>query len=123
MRNIVDDKELQISVVAYELYKQNWIDSNTSEEDRLAAIREYSSYVQVCLEHDWSFAEFDDYIQKAGYPQKNTDGLSRGKKYFASYEDFMKVEYNQSTYICALLKDDGLISLYHDDLMAEMERG
>ena len=38
------ETEFDISEIAYELYKQNWVDTHTTREMRLDALREYYSY-------------------------------------------------------------------------------
>ena len=38
------ETKFNIREIAYELYKQNWVDTHTTREMRLDALREYCSY-------------------------------------------------------------------------------
>ena len=56
-----------ISEVAYELYKQNWIDTHTSPEMRLKALRDYYQYVDECLDNAEPYESFEKWIYEQGY--------------------------------------------------------
>lgn len=44
-------RKINIKRVAYELYKQAWIDSHTTPDARLDELREYYLYCKECVEN------------------------------------------------------------------------
>ncbi|MBO5435918.1 hypothetical protein J6A31_09000 [bacterium] len=87
-----------IEHIAYELYKQEWIDSHTTPERRLNVLREFYK--------DDDYTDFDEYINDVGY---------NGELY-ASFDEFMDNEYEDASIMEELLKDKDLIQAYHEDI-------
>ena len=99
-----------ISEIAYELYKQDWIDSNVSNEVKLNTLREYFKYRKECLENDDEIDSFDEWVWGVGYGNGSI---------YVCYEEFCDMEYLDQGYIRYLLKDEELLSLYCEDILSK----
>lgn len=99
--------EFNIREVAYELYKQDWIDSHTTGENRLNVLKEYFKYRKECIENNDEIDSFDEWIFENGYPLIGV---------YACYEEFCDEEYLDSDYMYELLNDADLIRMYDDDV-------
>lgn len=98
-----------ISEVAYELYKQNWIDTHTTPEMRLKALRDYYQYVDECLENIEPYESFENWIYEQGY---------EGGILYVSFDEFLDNEFQDKEYIKDLLHNvvfyaDYLLDLDH----------
>ena len=93
---------MRISEIAYELYKQNWVDTHTTREMRLDVLREYCS----CNE-ELDLYSFDDWINEVGYGSGSL---------YVCYGEFCDAEYRDERYMCELLYDERLIQLYKADI-------
>ena len=94
-----------ISEVAYELYKQNWIDTHTTPEMRLKALRDYYQYVDECLENTEPYESFENWIYEQGY---------EGGIFYVSFDEFLDNEFQDKEYIKDLLHN---VVLYADYLL------
>lgn len=99
-----------ISEIAYELYKQDWIDSNVTQEDRLNTLRKYFKYRKECLENNDEVDSFDEWLWESGY--------GNGSLYVC-YEEFCDEEYRDRDYIRYLLNDTELFLMYCEDIADE----
>lgn len=111
MKNLTDieignTNVFDISEVAYELYKQDWIDTHTTKEERLNVLRGYHIYRQDCIEEDFEIDSFEEWIWEIGY----VDGI------YVCYDEFLDNEYLEKDYIKELLNDDNLYKMYLKDL-------
>lgn len=95
-----------IKEMAYDLYKQNWIDTNTTREMRLDCLREYYSYIIECNELDIEIDSFDDWLFNNGY---------NGSLYVC-YDEFLVHEYQDKDFISTLFSDDTLVEMYLKDM-------
>lgn len=97
-----------ISKMAYDLYKQDWLDTHTTPEMRLQNIREYYDFVQECLsEHDLP-GSYEDWLFENGIPRGG---------FYVCYEEFCDAEYRDPEYVRFLLNnDDALMKLYYQDI-------
>lgn len=98
-----------ISEVAYELYKQNWIDTHTTPKLRLQVINDYYDYIQETMENDdcedfECYDSLEEYIYDNGYPN--------GEMY-ACFDEFLDNEFQDKEYMKKLL---GVV-LYADYLL------
>lgn len=100
--------EYTISQVAYELYKQDWVDTYTTAVERLDALREYSRYNMECAEDGEEVESFEEWLWDVGY----------GGSFYVCYDEFLDAEYQDKGYIRALLVDEELIALYYQDIEA-----
>lgn len=96
-----------ISEIAYELYKQDWIDTHTTKEMRMNVLRGYYTYVQDCIEEDFDIDSFEEYSWESGYGEGEI---------YVCYDEFLDNEYLEKDYIKELLNDDNLYELYLKDL-------
>ena len=96
-----------ISEVAYELYKQNWIDTHTTPQMRLNAQRDYQLYKMEELErnNDDDIMSFEDWIFEQGY---------EGGILYVSFDEFLDNEFQDKEYIKDLLHN---VVLYADYLL------
>lgn len=101
-----------ISKVAYELYKQEWIDTHTTRDMRLDALREYHLYRKECINNDFEVDSFDEWISEAGYGSGSL---------YACYAEFCDIEYHDKEHMCELLSDKKLIELYYSDIENDNE--
>ena len=90
----------------YELYKQDWVNTHTTAESRLQAIRDYMLYIQEEIKEygdDCGIMTFEEYIYEQGY---------RGCGLYVSYAEFEENEFRNREYMKTLLKDVTLIAEY-----------
>lgn len=106
------ETEFDISEIAYELYKQNWVDTHTTREMRLDALREYYSYRKECIDNNFEIDSFDEWISEIGYGSGSL---------YVCYEEFCDMEYHDKEYMCELLSDEKLIQLYYLDINNDNE--
>ena len=99
-------KKFNIKKVAYELYKQAWVDSHTTPEARLDELREYFLYCKECVDDGDTPATHKSSLEESGYP---------GGMIYVCYGEFCNNEYLVQEYIEQLLKNDELIALYRAD--------
>lgn len=98
---------LEISKVAYELYKQDWVDQHTTALARLKNIREYYAYVAECEEFGDEPDSYEDWLFDYGY---------HGALY-ACFGEFCDEEYHDVEYIKGLLgNDEELVGKYLEDI-------
>lgn len=96
-----------ITEMAYDLYKQDWIDQHTTPHMRLKSIHDYYAYVQECMELDDEPESYEDYLFEYGF-----DG-----SLYVCYDEFCDAEYQDQSYITNLLNNDPvLVKAYLDDL-------
>lgn len=94
-----------ISHMAYELYKKDWLRSHLSTEADMKNLRDYFMYVQECNEElEEEPMSFDDWWW-------DTVDTS-----YVCYDEFMGAEYLRTDYIESLLKSAALIDAYREDL-------
>lgn len=105
------EEDIKISEVAYELYKQDWIDSHTTPAIRLESLREYFKYKKECIENDFEIDSFEEWLFENCYTK---DGRSVGV--YACYNEFLEEEYLDYEYMYELLLDDELIEMYFKDI-------
>lgn len=103
---------MNISELAYELYKQDWIDSNTTKEMRLNAVKEYYEYIQDCIKENEDIDTFEEFLDECGYGEGSL---------YVCYDEFCDMEYHDKEYMCELLKDDHLIQQYYADIENDYE--
>lgn len=96
-----------IAEIAYELYKQDWIDNNTTPEIRLETLRKYSKYIKDCIVNDLEVESFEEWVLENGYA---------GVGVYACYEEFCSNEYQYVEDMCDLLDDAELAELYFESI-------
>ena len=116
MKNLTDieignTNSFDISEVAYELYKQDWIDTHTTKEERLNTLNEYYNYRYDCIKEDFEIDSFEEWIWEIGY----ADGI------YVCYEEFCDMEYHDKEYMCSLLNNKKLIDMYYKDINTDDE--
>ena len=98
---------MNISEIAYELYKLDWTNSNVSEKMQLDAFREYLLYRKECIENNEEVDSFDEWLLEVGYGYGSL---------YVSYEEFCDEEYRDRNYIRYLLDDTELFLMYCEDI-------
>lgn len=99
---------ISIKEICYELYKQDWRQKHgITSEIKLHSIREY---LRFCREHgcDKESYRYIDYLNQFGY--------NGSREIYACYEEFLRTEYLDDSYICSILKSENLITRYHNDI-------
>jgi len=104
--------KLDITEVAYEFYKQDWLDSHTSPESRLSTMQCYYAELQECLEEGWDVQSFEDWVWDVGYGEGSL---------YVCFDEFLDCEFQEEEYMQELLgRDSKLWELYQDYLENEM---
>lgn len=103
--------EMDISEIAYELYKEDWIGKHTTTYQRVKTKREYLEYRKECIDNDFEIDAFEEWIWDNGY---------HGVLYVC-YEEFCEMEYYDKEYMCNLLESEELISMYYNDIENDNE--
>ena len=80
--------------VAYELYKQDWIDGHTSREMRLESKQDYYNDF---LTQDHIFESYEEYLEEFGF---------YGGMIYSSFPEFCTNEYQDEEFMHHLLGDD-----------------
>lgn len=93
-----------ISKVAYELYKQDWIDTHTTREIRLDDIRNWGE-TEIENDNEELACSYEECREEFGY----------SGEIFACYDEFLDNEYQDSSYMKKLLQSDSLINAYLND--------
>lgn len=101
-----------ISEVAYELYKQDWIDTNTTREMRLDSLRNYYRYRQECINDGLEVDSYEEWLFEGGYESGSL---------YVCFEEFCDAEYHDKEYIVSLLSDPALVFLYYQDINKDEE--
>ena len=87
---------IAIRQIAYELYKQYWIDTHTSPEERMKALVDYYSW-RVKNKEDVSFSDWIWFESSNGF-----NGSS-----YACFAEFLNKEYREQEFvICELFKGE-----------------
>lgn len=109
MITIKDIKNVPVSIcdIAYNLYKQDWINSHVTNEQHMDVLRQYSLYKYECNTHNMDIMTLEAWIAEHGY---GTGDI------YASYEEFCNNEYYEIPYMKLLLHDSMLISMYETDI-------
>lgn len=97
-----------ISRLCYELYKVDWKRSHMITEKR--EMDSIKDYYKGLVDNDTEYI-YNDYLEEFGY-----DG-----ELYVCYEEFLDMEYHDKEYMCSLLGDEELISLYYKDIDADDE--
>ena len=107
MKKMENNNELDISKIAYDLYCQNWMDTNLTREMKLDTIRNYYRYKKECIDEGFEFDIFEEWAYDSGYGHGNI---------FVCYDEFCDMEYHDKEFISNLLNDKDLIELYYHDI-------
>ena len=92
-----------IRKLCYELYKLNWeYDHNITVKTKASLLKDYFANL-VDKTSDYTFS---DYIEEFGY-----DG-----DLYVCYEEFCDTEYHDKEYMCSLLDNEDLITMYYKDV-------
>lgn len=92
-----------IRKLCYELYKIDWKHSHMITSER--EIDSVKNYYQGLVDDDTDYT-YNDYLEEFGY---------NGELY-SCFDEFCDNEYDDKEYICGLLDDEKLISLYLKDI-------
>lgn len=96
-----------IGRLSYELYKKDWVESHTTDQDRLTNMAEYLDYVKECTEEGIPYDSYDQFLFDEGF---------HGSIYVC-LEEFMGAEYLDQAYMVGLLKgNEDLTKAYREDL-------
>ena len=88
-----------ISKLCYELYKIDWKHSHMITKYR--EMDSIKDYYEDLVDDDTEYT-YNDYLEEFGY-----DG-----ELYVCYEEFLEAEYLDEDYICSLLDNEKLISMY-----------
>ena len=92
---------MDISKVAYELYKQNWLDTHTTAEQRLDRINAYYEECIEAMSEGLVVDSYDQYLHDTGY----------GGMIYVCYKEFLETEYLDEQYMASLLSSS-LFEIY-----------
>lgn len=79
--------------IAYEMYKQDWLDAHTTKEQRLQSMQEYYNEF---LTEDYCYESYEEYLEERGF----------GGQIYACYAEFCEAEYQDEGYMRHLLGKD-----------------
>lgn len=91
----------KLSLFAYELYKQDWLNIHISPERLLKAKRDFAV---DCIENNNNETVFEEWIEEYGF----------NGEIYACFEEFLVCEYEDEQYMIRLLEDEKLIQLYEN---------
>lgn len=97
---------MNIRKLCYELYKIDWKHSHMITKER--EMDSIKGYYEGLVDNDSEYT-YEDYIEEFGY----------GGELYVCYEEFCNTEYYDVDYMRALLDDDELINIYHEDIEKE----
>lgn len=100
------ESNINISEIAYEKYKQDWVDTHTTPQERITAYENYNKYVEEAVANSEDLKLFNEWIEEIGYP----DGI------YVCYDEFIDTEYFDREYIRYILDDEELIEEYEKDM-------
>lgn len=109
---MVNSIHINIQQAAYELYKQDWVNTYVSSEMRLQSVREYQYYLDDCIADGETPVSMSEWIEENGY--------GAGSLYVC-FDEFLNCEYHDRAYIKSLLKDGSFIEAYEADVRSEQE--
>lgn len=92
-----------IRKLCYELYRIDWKHSHMITSEREMDF--VKDYYQGLVDDDTDYT-YNDYLEEFGY-----DG-----ELYSCFDEFCDNEYHDKEYICGLLDDEKLISLYLKDI-------
>ena len=93
---------MSLSKIVYELYKQDWIDTHTTEKERINSLRDYYSFAKQSIDNYNKYSSYEDWLSDFGF----------NGSIYSCYEEFLDNEYNDKEYIFNLLGDAKLFDLY-----------
>lgn len=76
--------------IAYEMYKQDWMDSHTTKEQRLQSMQEYYS---LFLTEDYCYESYEEYLVDQGI----------NGQIYVCYAEFCENEYQDEDFMKHLL--------------------
>ena len=94
-----------ISEIAYELYKQDWIDTHTTEKERVESLRNYYSFAKQSVDNYNKYSSYEDWLSDFGF----------NGSIYSCYNEFLDNEYRDKEYMFDLFGDTKLYDLYHKD--------
>lgn len=98
LNNIIEkgNNNMFILEAAYDVYKQDWINTHTTPQMRLNAARDYQIYKMEELEknNDDDIMSFEDWIFEQGY---------EGGILYVSFDEFIDNEFDDKEYMSELL--------------------
>lgn len=99
---------INIKELAYELYKQDWIDSHVTPQMSLDTIKNYYKEKQECIDEGYPMDySFDEWLEIEGYC-----GFL-----YVCYDEFCEAEYLDKEYMVDLLNDNKMfIEMYLADI-------
>lgn len=109
---MANEINVDIQKAAYELYKQNWVDTHVSPEMRLQSVREYQYYLDDCIADGETPVSMSEWIEENGYGSGSL---------YVCFDEFLNCEYRDRAYIKSLLKDGSFIEAYEADVRSEQE--
>ena len=93
-----------ISRIAYELYKQNWVDTHTTREMRLDNIMNWGK-IEIEDDSPDSPDTYEAYREEFGYESS----------LYVCYNEFCCTEYQDIEFMQKLLQSESLIKKYLED--------
>lgn len=98
-----------IREIAYNLYIQDWLDSNVTAEEKLSTLRRYFEYTQECMTNDDEPDSFNEWIWENGYESGTL---------YVCFDEFCAAEYLNQSYMRYLLHDETLFAKYCEDVQS-----
>lgn len=108
MQNNHENSTINIKELAYELYKQDWIDNHVTPKMSLDAIKNYYEAKQECIDDGYPMSySFDEWLEIEGYC-----GFL-----YVCYDEFCETEYLDKEYMVDLLDDNKMfVDMYLADI-------
>ena len=98
-----------IREIAYNLYIQDWLDSNVTAEEKLNTLRRYFEYARECLTNGDDPDSFNEWIWENGYESGTL---------YVCFDEFCVTEYLNQSYMRYLLHDEHLFTKYCRDVQS-----
>lgn len=116
--NFSEIGEIDISVIVYELYKQDWLNQHTTPELRLERIREWGRIAGMQIEGGQQPDNYEHWLEEESIFEKNPS------RYYLTYSEFCGYlqpsnmgPYHDEEYVAKLLGyDEQLLKLYEADI-------
>lgn len=92
--------------LAYELYKEYWVDFHISKERLMDTRRKYIRDCKMCVDEKLKISTYEEWIAENGF-----DG-----ELYVCFDEFCENEYMDWKFMVYLLNDEDLIAMYKEDV-------
>ena len=100
------EDEFNFKKLAYELYKEYWVNSHISKKRLMDIRRKYIRDCKMCVDEELKISTYEEWIAENGF-----DG-----ELYVSFDEFCEKKYMDWEFMVYLLNDEVLIAIYEKDI-------